>query len=123
MSEGDAQEHRHAMWVQTQRGRGRACLSEEVEGREGVSRSELLERLEGWAWREVEVWLGRYDGLVAWMSEHGGAWPQDRGLLGPIHAQSVLPAETSSKVTNEHSPASTRAQNANFVRIVHPNLV
>ena len=53
MSEADAQEHRHAQWVQYQRHRGRACLSGEVEGREGVSRSELLERLEGWAWKGV----------------------------------------------------------------------
>ena len=51
MSEGDAEEHRHALWVHHQRGHGSACLSVEVEAREGLSRSELLERLEGWAWK------------------------------------------------------------------------
>ena len=50
MSAGDAEEHRHGVWVHHQRHRGRACLSGEVEEREGASRSELLERLEGWAW-------------------------------------------------------------------------
>ena len=88
MSEADAEEHRHAVWVQSQRGRGRACLSGEVEGREGVSRSELLERLEGWAWREVESWMSRYDGLVAWMSAHGGAWPRDLHRLGCLSSMS-----------------------------------
>ena len=62
MSEADAEEYRHALWVQKQRGRGRACLSGEVEGREGVSRSELLERLEGWAWKGVP---GRRSGLCS----------------------------------------------------------
>ena len=77
MSEADAEEHRHAQWVNNQRARGQTRLSVEVEAREGLSRSELLERLEGWVWREreVESWLDRYDGLVAWMSAHGGAWP------------------------------------------------
>ena len=52
MSAEDAEEHRHAVWVQSQRGHGVACLLREVEAREGLSRSELLERLEGWVWRE-----------------------------------------------------------------------
>ena len=57
MSEGDAEEHRHAAWVSKQR--VRACLSGEVEVREGVSRSELLEQLEGWTWKGVP---GRHRG-------------------------------------------------------------
>ena len=77
MREGDAEEHRLALWVQPQRGRGPMRLSLEVEAREGLSRSELLERLEGWVWRDVELkWMSRYDGLVAWMSAHGWAWPR-----------------------------------------------
>ena len=95
MSEADAQEHRHPLWVQTQRHRGRACLSGEVEAREGVSRSELLERLEGWAWREREheSWMCRYDGLVAWVSAHGGAWPRVRSQLGRLSSMSEGDAE------------------------------
>ena len=65
MSEADAEEHRHAQWVHHQRARGRACLSGEVEGREGLSRSELLERLEGWAWNGVS---GRRSGLSGGVS-------------------------------------------------------
>ena len=88
MSDGDAEEHRHALWVHNQRTRGQMCLSGEVEAREGLSRSELLERLEGWSWREVEreSWVCRYDGLVAWMSAHSGAWPRHRGRqIGRAH--------------------------------------
>merc|ERR1712023_192637 len=86
----DAEEHRHAKWVQSQRGHGVACLLLEVEAREGLSRSELLERLEGWVWRkfERESWISRYDGLVAWMSAHGGAWPRDRCHLGRMSSMS-----------------------------------
>merc|ERR1711991_529846 len=93
MSAEDAEEHRHAVWVQNQRGHGAACLSLEVEAREGLSRSELLERLEGWVWREQESWLDRYDGLVAWMSAHGGAWPRVRGRLGRLSSMSAEDAE------------------------------
>ena len=53
MSAEDAEEHRLAQWVRKQRTRGPACLLVEVEAREGLSRSELLERLEGWEWKGV----------------------------------------------------------------------
>ena len=95
MREGGTDKHRHATGVQNQRGRGQTCLSVEVEAREGQSRSELLERLEGWVWREreVESWMCRYDGLVAWMSAHGEVWPRQRGHLGRLSSMSEADAE------------------------------
>ena len=88
MSDGDAEEHWHAVWAQYQLKRGRASLSRVIEEREGVSRAELLERLKGWAWGS---WISKYDKLVAWMRAHGGVWPRARP--GKISTLSTEDAE------------------------------
>jgi len=95
MSEEDAEENRHAMWVRSQRVRGRAALMAEPIAREGASRAALLERLEGWVWRKVqqESWIDRYNALLAWMSAHGGAWPRYRGRQGGLSSMSEADAE------------------------------
>jgi len=81
MSQADAEEHRHALWMQSQRTRGRRTLLS-IEAHDGISRAEMLERLDGWVWQKFEhskeSWMTRYNGLVAWMSAHGGAWPRQR---------------------------------------------
>jgi hypothetical protein len=93
MSDGDAEEHRHAVWVHDQRKRGRATLLKEVVKQEGVRRAELLERLEGWTWHEYESWISRYNGLVAWIRAHGGVWPREKRRPGRMSTLSAEDAE------------------------------